>query len=66
MTKEIVQLYVNLCESCNMKKSKIRKSLVVRPILSSEMNSRCQVDLIDLQSQPDNDFKFIMNYQDHL
>lgn len=30
------------------------------------MNSRCQVDLIDLQTQPDNEFKFISNYQDHL
>lgn len=30
------------------------------------MNSRCQVDLIDMQSQPDNDFKFILVYQDHL
>ena len=66
VTKEIIQLYVNLCESCNMKKSKIRKSLVIKPILSSQMNSRCQVDLIDLQSQPDQDFKFILNYQDHL
>ncbi|XP_026464653.1 KRAB-A domain-containing protein 2-like [Ctenocephalides felis] len=30
------------------------------------MNSRCQVDLIDLQTQPDDEFKFILNYQDHL
>ncbi|XP_055931980.1 KRAB-A domain-containing protein 2-like [Argiope bruennichi] len=30
------------------------------------MNSRCQLDLIDLQSQADNEFKFIMVYQDHL
>jgi hypothetical protein len=30
------------------------------------MNSRCQVDLIDLQSQADHEFKFIMVYQDHL
>ena len=27
--------------------------------------SRGQVDLIDMQSQPDGDFKFILNYQDH-
>ena len=66
ITKEIIQIYVNLCESCNLKKSKIRKSLVVKPILSSEMNSRCQVDLIDFQSEPDNDYKFVLNYQDHL
>lgn len=32
----------------------------------SEMNSRCQVDLIDMQSQPDGKYKFIMVYKDHL
>ncbi|XP_045446899.1 uncharacterized protein LOC123655106 [Melitaea cinxia] len=30
------------------------------------MNIRCQVDLIDFQTQPDGNFKFIMVYQDHL
>ncbi|XP_055944464.1 KRAB-A domain-containing protein 2-like [Argiope bruennichi] len=30
------------------------------------MDSRCQVDLIDMQSQADNEFKFIIVYQDHL
>ncbi|GFU55536.1 KRAB-A domain-containing protein 2 [Trichonephila clavipes] len=29
-------------------------------------NSHCQVDLIDFQSQPDREYKFIMVYQDHL
>jgi len=30
------------------------------------MNSRCQVDLNDMQSEPDGYYRFIMNYQDHL
>jgi IS30 family transposase len=30
------------------------------------MSSHCQVDLIDMQSQADHEFKFIMVYQDHL
>ncbi|XP_068237121.1 KRAB-A domain-containing protein 2-like [Palaemon carinicauda] len=30
------------------------------------MNSRAQVDLIDMQSQPDGNYRFIFNYQDHL
>jgi hypothetical protein len=30
------------------------------------MNSRSQVDLIDMQSQADEGYKFIMVYQDHL
>ena len=30
------------------------------------MNYRCQLDLIDKQSEPDGYYRFIMNYQDHL
>ena len=30
------------------------------------MNSRAQVDLIDMQSQPDGDLKWILVYHDHL
>lgn len=30
------------------------------------MNSRGQVDLIDMQTEPDERYKFILNYQDHL
>ncbi|XP_008186921.1 KRAB-A domain-containing protein 2-like [Acyrthosiphon pisum] len=59
-------IFLNLCDHCQKKSSTIKKGLVVKPILSSELNSRCQVDLIDMQAQPDGDYKFIMVYQDHL
>jgi transposase InsO family protein len=42
------------------------KGLVVNPIQHNEMNSRCQVDLIDMKSNPDRDMKSILVYQDHL
>lgn len=32
----------------------------------SEFNSHCQVNLLDFQSHPDREYKFIMVYQDHL
>ena len=35
-------------------------------MIFSEMISRAQVDLIDFQSQPDGDLKWILVYQDHL
>ena len=35
-------------------------------MIFSEMNSRAQVDLIDMQSQPDGELKWIIVYQDHL
>lgn len=55
-----------MCSVCHEKKTKKKRGLVSKPILHSEMNSRCQVDLIDFQTQPDGNFKFIMVYQDHL
>lgn len=66
ITTEEVMIYLSLCEMCQ-KQSKIpKKGLVVKPMVFQETNSRCQVDLIDMQSQPENDFKFILIYQDHL
>ena len=59
-------MYLDLCETCHLKISIVKKSLVVKPIISTSMNSRCQVDLIDMQSQPDGSYKIILNYQDHL
>jgi hypothetical protein len=47
-------------------KNSKKKGFVVKPILHNEMNSRCQVDMIDMQSNPDCDIKFILVYQDHL
>ena len=38
----------------------------MKPMVFSAFNSRGQVDLIDMQTQPDGKFKFILNYQDHL
>ena len=35
-------------------------------MIFSEMNSRAQVDLIDMQSQLDGDLKWILLCQDHL
>ena len=66
VTREILQMYCELCEECQLKKNKVRKSLVIKPIVSTALNSRCQVDLIDMQSQKDGEFRHILNYQDHL
>ncbi|KAK2577745.1 hypothetical protein KPH14_012286 [Odynerus spinipes] len=60
ITYEVVMLYLNLCKQCQMKHSAPKKGIVVKPIVSSELNSRCQVDLIDLQSNRDGEYKFIM------
>lgn len=43
ITREVIQIYLNLCESCALKKKAKQKGLVVKPMVMSEMNSRCQV-----------------------
>uniref|UniRef100_A0A8D8YV07 KRAB-A domain-containing protein 2 n=1 Tax=Cacopsylla melanoneura TaxID=428564 RepID=A0A8D8YV07_9HEMI len=62
VSSEAVLIYLRLCE-VSEKKQKSAKKRLVKPILHSEMNSRAQVDLINMQSNPD---KFIFVYQDHL
>ena len=66
ITAGSIMLYLNLCV-LYLKKLKVPKiGLLIKPIIFSEMNSRAQVDPIDLQSQPDADLKQILVYQDHL
>ncbi|GBN12165.1 KRAB-A domain-containing protein 2 [Araneus ventricosus] len=66
ITYEVVMLYLKLCKQCQMKHRAPKKGIVVKPMVSSELNSKCQVDLIDLQSHRDGAYKFIMVCQDHL
>lgn len=47
------------------KKSFPKTDIVIRPIVTKDFNSRGQVDLIDLQSAPDKNYKWLLNYQDH-
>ncbi|XP_032254826.1 SCAN domain-containing protein 3 isoform X2 [Phoca vitulina] len=62
ITKEVIMLYLTLCRPCQQKNSKLQKVLTSKPM--KEVNSRCQVDLIDMQLNPDGEYKFIMHYQD--
>ena len=44
----------------------VNHGLVVKPIISSHYNSRMQIDLVDYQSLPDGEYKWILNAQDHM
>jgi hypothetical protein len=55
-----------VCEECQLKRKNPSKGVVVKSIVSKDFNSRGQVDLVDMQSMPDGNYRFIMNYQDHL
>ena len=49
VTTEHINIYRYFCEKCGLKKSKARRGVVVKPIASSNVMSRGQVDLIDMQ-----------------
>lgn len=62
---EVIMLYFTYVTHFKLN-SAPKKDIVVRTMVSSEMNSRCQIDLMDLQLQSDCDYNFIMVHQDHL
>lgn len=67
ITSEVVELFKSLCVECTKKRKRYAvKGVVVRPILTREYGSRGQVDLVDMQSMPHNQYKWIMVFQDHL
>jgi len=66
VTRQLIYLYLALCEQCQLKEKTPKRGSVVRPIFSHYVNSRCQVDLTDMHSEPDRYYRFITNYQDHL
>ena len=63
---EYCNLFINFCVECHLKKSRKQpKGLVVKPIRSHSFLSRCQIDLINFQSLPDGDYKYILTYVNH-
>ncbi|KAL1515206.1 hypothetical protein AB1Y20_004267 [Prymnesium parvum] len=57
-----------LCECCATCVSRSTRKAVTAghvPILTKGLGSRGQVDLVDLQSCPDGEYKYLLNYQDH-
>jgi hypothetical protein len=66
ITLNCINLYKSVCEECQLRRKNPSKGVVVKPIVSKDFNSRGQVDLVDMQSMPDGNYRFIMNYQDYL
>ncbi|XP_064088336.1 KRAB-A domain-containing protein 2-like [Macrobrachium nipponense] len=67
ITKESLEMFKSYCIVCQEKRKRLKTAgVVVKPILSSDLNSRGQVDLVDMQSSPQAQFKWIMVHQCHL
>ena len=67
ISQEMIREYINLCTICSTQESaKSKRMRKLKPILTKTFNDRGQVDLVDMQSTPDGEYKWILNYQDHL
>ena len=56
VTRNVLNLFKEMCEECQLKKRKnASKDLVVKPLLIKDFNSWGQVDLVDMQSMRDGD-----------
>jgi hypothetical protein len=44
ITQQQLIAFLSLCETCQLKKPAARKSIVVKPMVSKQMNYRCQVN----------------------
>lgn len=64
VTQEIIKIYLTCCVSCRSKAKCARSSCEAVATILPETNGRCRVDLIDMQSQPDGPYRFIMIYED--
>ena len=64
ITQEALNIFKSSCIQCQKKRKRTTtKGVVVKPILSKDFSSRAQVDM---QSMCQGQYKWIMNYQDHL
>lgn len=61
-----INIFLQLCKTCLSKKGFPNTGIVVKPIISDDFNRRGQVDLVDFQSSPDGEYKWMLQYQAHL
>ncbi|KAL0812002.1 hypothetical protein ABMA28_009399 [Loxostege sticticalis] len=64
VARRAIEIFVSLCPVCISKSNIPRKGIGGCYSLSNFNKSKGQIDLIDMQSVPDGQFKWILNYQD--
>ena len=67
VTRPIMEKFLNYSEQYQIKRKRaVNHGLVVKPIMSEAFNSRMQIYLVDMQSLPCGENKWVLNAQDHL
>ena len=63
--RDVCKMFTDLCPRCIQRHQRTRPVAGLRPIITNGFNVRGQVDLVDFQSMPDGEFRFLLNYIDH-
>jgi hypothetical protein len=61
----VCKLFTDTCPICVGRLNKKKPKAGHSPILTHGFGARGQIDCIDLQSMPDGNFVYLLNYQDH-
>ena len=61
---DTISLFLKTCSQCSLGKL-LKNRPCGKPIVSLGFLSRVQIDLIDMTSRPDQDFKWILHMRDH-
>ena len=59
------KMFTDTCPRCIEKLLRKKPTAGHQPILTRGLGSRVQIDLVDFQSMPDGNFKFLLDYYDH-
>jgi hypothetical protein len=63
--RNVTKCFTTTCPECIRRDTRAKPVPGIKPILSRGFGTRGQVDLIDFQSMPNGEFKYLLNYIDH-
>ena len=64
----VVKEYISNCETCCEKKRRKNTGpgMVFKPIAVKDFNDRAQIDLVNFQTCPDGNYKYVLHYIEYL
>ena len=68
ISRSLISSYISRCARCVEKRSRkeTASGVVVKPLSARDLNERGQVDLVDMQTNKDGGYRFILHYQEYL
>ncbi len=65
INRDYIREFCTNCPACQTRVAMNKNEERIRPIIESEWLGRCQCDVIDMRSNPDGVFEYILHHVDH-